>query len=411
MGSPVPVCRGELGALSPVDADPVTRAFDVRDRRPGLPYPLRYREIRPHGELPPGVDAGRVRDALAQAMVARERCSGADRSELDARTDWAVALVEHRGVVVGVLQPGLPEEFLSTTAATGRRRALTLRDLCASDESARVNGLDRSAVDADLARLALVAHLAHTIHLLHRNRIAYSDLTLDRVAIAGRPPRTLLIGTDPVAALSEETGASRRSRGAGLDPSRLALCVVRALAKGPGATQLTDAHRVEVLLGRRGVELVERALRPAPDPPPSAEQISRYLVARLGELARDILDRAALPRFDIAGQVRGLLPRLAVPALPVFAAARAALPHRPLVSTDEHPPPRLQAPSIDLDLTGIRPGLPGDGLTDVGGAVARAYGGLNHQLAAALRDAVTGLRSAIAEPTHSEADTGRPLRP
>lgn len=413
--------RRDLGALDPIDSDPVTRRYAVGNRLPGRPAPLWYREIRPEHELPDGVNPAAVRTALGDSVALRDRCSPHDRAELDARTDWPLALVTEQDRVVGVLSPGLPDDFLlpgSTPAAEGSagRRPMTLRDLCASDEAAAANGVDRSAVDGDLVRLALAAHLARTIHLLHRNRIAYSDLTLARVAIAGHPPRTVLTGCDPTVPL--QAPAPRRAaatRAQTLDPARLALCLIRALAKGPGATQLTDPARVGALLGEPGVGLFSRALAAPPAQRPSAEQMHRYLSVRLVELAREhgLIDRVApLPRFDIAAQLQGTLPRLAVPALPTVAPspAPAALPRRPLVSTDEHPPPRIELPALRTD-TMANPGAVAAGPAQIGSVVAHAYVDANQQIAATLRDGLRTLRDAIDDrlPVSGRLDTA-PVR-
>ncbi len=452
----ISVQRGDLGALRPIDTDAFTRRFAVEDPVPGLPYPLRYRELLPDESLPAGVTPEETRSRLVQAVALRDRCSDADRASLDVLTDWSLALVEEHGLVVGVLQPDLPEDLLhpapgnssdacgaesagnssdacgaESARNAGRRRALTLRDLCASDEAARANGIDRSAIDSDVVRLTLAALLGYTIHLLHRNRIVYSDLTLGSVAIGGSPPRTVLIGCDPMAAL-RDTGHRPSLHGdtATLDTSRLALCVIRALAKGPGATQLTDPGRVGALLGQPGVELIARALRPAATTPPTAEEISEYLISRRAELARQagvLADSASgaqvhgLSRFDtqaharlrppdIAGQLRGLLPRLSVPDLPVLTAppVAASWPRRPIVSTDEHPPPRLQSPAIDLDLAGMSPAGLVSGLTDLSGTLARAYSDANRQIGDALRGGLRTLQDALGVHLRARDDGGQP---
>lgn len=405
--------RRRLGALEPIDSDPMTHRYAVAHRLPDLPAPLWYREIRPDHELPDGVTATAIGDAFRQAVAVRERCSAADRAQLDTRTDWSLAVVTERDAVVGVLLPGLPQDF---RLAGGR--AMTLRDLCASDEAAAANGLDRSAVDDELARLALAAHLACTIHLLHRNRIAYSDLTLDRVAVAGHPPRTMLIGCDPTVPLAGPAARSR-AQTSGPDPARLALCLVRALAKGPGATQLTDPARVGSLLGQPGVELFTRALAPPPVQRPSAEQMHRYLVLRMSELTREH-DRVGLPfplpRFDVAAHLRGALPRLTVPSLPTVAAppAPAPLPRRPLVSADEHPPPRIELPAFDVGAVVTNPSA--DGTAAVSSVLARAYVDAGHQLTANFDRGLRTLRAAIDErlpmrPPSPPLAADRPDRP
>jgi hypothetical protein len=424
----IDVRRHDLGALQRIGSDAFTHWYVVGNRLPGLPYPLWYREIRPDDDLPPGVTPDNVRATFVPAVALRQRCSDADRAELDRRTDWSVALVrapmpggdrpdrstEH-GTVLGVLLPAVPDEFLVPSAGMGigtipgpgglveGRRALTMRDLCASDAAAAANGLDRSAVDDDLTRLALAAHLAHTIHLLHRNRIAYSDLTLGRVAIAGHPPLTMLMGCDPTVPLRRDAARSAvPARRHDLDPSRLALCIIRALAKGPGATQLTDPARVRGLLGDAGVGLLTRALGPPPAQRPSAEQILQYLGFRIRELAREmgVTDQVARPpEFDIAAQLRGRLPRLAVPDLPTVPAPRAAapLPRRPLAGVDEYPPPRIELPPVELDLDRIGPTVLSAGAAAPGSTIGRTYIDANQQVGAALRDGLQTLRAAIDE--------------
>jgi hypothetical protein len=411
------VARRDLGPLDPIDSDAVSYRYALGEPRVGLPYPLVYREVRPDRDLPHGVTPEEVRAAFGQAVALRERCSAADQVELDRRTDWPLTVVTQHDSVVGVLMPGVPDDFF-----VAGRRVLTLRDLCASDEAAAANDLDRSAVDDDLVRLALAAHLAQTIHLLHRNRIAYSDLALGQVAIASHPPRTILVGCDPTLPLRGAPAArsGRRAPLPDLDPSRLALCVIRALAKGPGATQLTDPARVGGLLGGAGVSLVARALAPPAGTPaaakPSAEQLSRYLVGRLAELLRErgLIDPATtVPGFDIAAQLRGTLPRLAVPSLPTVAVPQTAapLPRRPMVDSEEHPPPRIQVPAVDLDVTAIRGGLAANGSPDVHSMIAREYVDAYHQLGATLRDRLRTLRGVIDERMTRAARAQPPHQP
>jgi hypothetical protein len=444
------VPRRDLAALDPIDSDAFTRRYAVGAPPAGRPDPLWYREIRPDRELPQGVAPEALREAFFQAVALRERCSDADRAELDRRTDWPVAAVTggrttEPDAVVGVLMLGVSDDFLAAATRSGAathsgagtlggvgtlpglglavagRRVLTLRDLCASDEAAAANDLDRSAFDDDLVRLALATQLAQTIQLLHRNRIAYSDLTLGRVAIAGDPPRTMLTGCDPTVALRGAPTVRSSPTVPDLDTSRLALCVIRALAKGPSATQLTDPARVGALLGGPGVSLIARALAPSPAGRPSAEQISRYLTIRLAELLRGsgLIDPAAmLPAFDIAAQLRGTLPRLAVPSLPTVAVPQAAdpLPRRPMLDADEHPPPRIELPPVGLDATALRSGLAANGAPDLPGMLASGYAHAYRQFGATLRDGFRTLRAAIDERTRpgrssTDSTSDRPTRP
>ncbi len=172
----------------------------------------------------------------------------------------------------------------------------------------------------------------------------------------------------------------------------------RTLLRGSQAI-VTWSHRHATKLRIHGVNGFEVQI---PDPdghphgyaiqPPTSGPILVEAINKHGtdQIEAGYIDYCELPPFDIQQQLQGFLPRLAMPEFaPVqIPDALAALPAHPMVSTDAHPVPRFELPSISVDASGIGLGGvdPSAGPVAVSGAVSRAIEDANRLLLKAIEE-------------------------
>lgn len=282
----------------------------------GFSQPLAFKEILP--TLTPEHRA-RVVHAMEHAVDLRAAMDPADRAELDRVTTWPLALVQDHGTTVGTLMPLIPDDFFVTTQPqTGPpgRLVFEFAFLCAADSYLKRIGVDRSAADDPLIRLALATQLSYAIALLHKHDIVYGDLSLRNVAIAVNPPRLLLLDCDPAAALTDTARHQLHSPFFGppeckgqpvlqdlvTDVYKLGLCVLRGMVSGQGVTQLTDPAALAGTLDPEGVDLITQAISDNRDDRPTAKALYHYL-------ERTVLSRAQPPVLHTAALDRDVLLR------------------------------------------------------------------------------------------------------
>jgi len=219
-------------------------------------------------------------------------------------------MVARDGRVVGCLSQLIPfDYYLQTRAPDGQRRyrPFEWRLLSASADQLGSVADVRAATDDELVLLTLMARLAYAVEVLHRPhsylRLVYGDLNPRTIVVATSPPRILLTGAEGVADVNDITRNQANSPfflppeiGDGqqklqdqlTDVYKLGLCIMRGLAVGRGASQLTDPASPQVrpgLLDAAGVNLLRAAVGPDRDHRPTAEEIKDYLIGRVLDLA------------------------------------------------------------------------------------------------------------------------------
>lgn len=507
------VRKSQLGPLSFIAEGGAGRVYRCGAPISGLPSPLAYKEILANAD--PLVQQATLAGMTA-AVSMRDAMSAADIAELDALAAWPLALVEDGGAVVGCLLPLLGKDFFLTARPPGQPptdEVFELQKLCASDKWLQRMGIDRSAADDGLVRLALMARLAYAFELIHRNGLVYGDVSLKNAAIATEPPRLMLMDCDGIARLSDQSRVQLQSpffsppemiskqvklQDQQTDVYKLGLCVIRCLARGAGVTQLMsplNPTMIAGLLDQPGVDLLTRATGADRAQRPTAEELKEYLVERVltllqpaellsatlscrlllrgseavvtwthrhatklrifglngfevadldpdghpygyairpptsgpifvevanthgsEQLEAGFIDYYELPTFDIAQQLQGLLPRLSVPDLaPVqIPDVLAALPPRPMVSTDAHPVPRIDLPPFGRDLAPLLsqagPGRidPSAVRSTVDRAVENAAGRIGEAMTDGVRALRNGIEASIRARVASLADDGSP---
>jgi hypothetical protein len=251
-----------------------------------------------------------VLGGMYKAVGLRDRLEPAELAELDSFTTWPLAMVARDGRFVGSVSRLIDRDYYMEARPAGRQptmRLFELQMLCASAEQLLALGIAPPPAEDGLVRLALMARLAYGIEVIHRPRgsvrLVYGDLNLRDVAVAVNPPRIMLLGTDGVADANDGSRrqpntpffvppelASRRQalQDQLTDVYKLGLCVIRGLATGRGATQVTDPASPLVrqgLLDRAGVSLLGRAVGADRSQRPTAEEIKDYLIGRILHLA------------------------------------------------------------------------------------------------------------------------------
>jgi len=229
--------------------------------------------------------------ASADAVSFRELLSPADRADLDRCTVWPRALVEERGIIVGLLMPLIGQDFFfqATDQATGETTR-TLRDLqwlIASPAQLTANG----AQDVDETdRLVLLAQLVYDVARLHKQNWVYGDLSFKNAAFAIRPPRMILLDCDGAACLHNLLRKQAHSFGwdppecaqgdlqdKATDVYKLGLAILRCLNPGMNAATMRDPTRVAGRLDGTGAALIARAVEANPADRPTAKELYDYL--------------------------------------------------------------------------------------------------------------------------------------
>lgn len=224
--------------------------------------------------------------AAENAVSFRNLLHPADRADLDRCTVWPRAVVEERGVVVGLLMPLIAQEFFFT--ATDRTTKLRdLQWLIATPALVAVNGAQE--VD-ETDRLVLLAQLVYDVARLHKQDWVYGDLSFKNAAFAISPPRMILLDCDGAADLRDPR--RKQSHSLAWDPPecaqlnmqdkatdvyKLGLAILRCLNPGKGAATTRDPGRVAGKLDSTGAALIARAVDTAPARRPTAKELYAYL--------------------------------------------------------------------------------------------------------------------------------------
>lgn len=164
-------------------------------------------------------------------------------------------------------------------------------------------GFSQAQLDefSDLAiRAAVLANLVYAVARLHKHGLVYGDISLISAVFALDPPRVVLLDCDAVAPLSDssrrqihspgflppecqEPGTHAFARGNAFfqdtrtDVYKLALCVIRGLSQGKGATQLKTTDHLRGVLPPAVLAVIDQALDPNPDRRPSAKELFEAL--------------------------------------------------------------------------------------------------------------------------------------
>src|SRR5580692_890546 len=110
------VRRADLGQLDPLGEGGYGKVYRVPGYHlPGDPADLAYKEFTQ--------EQAQQAHASGAAVAFRAGLSSAERADLDSYAAWPRALVEHGGVVVGLLMPLIPADFFCELidGSTGRR--------------------------------------------------------------------------------------------------------------------------------------------------------------------------------------------------------------------------------------------------------------------------------------------------
>jgi hypothetical protein len=320
----IEVEEAELGiAGPPLAGGAVGEIHAVGSRISNLPWPLVYKKVKATTQLAPGMDRHQILARMRRAVAVRDAMSEADRTELDDVAVWPLAIVRDGGDDddAGVLLRQIPDDFFVERNPPGGPRSRILFELqllYASDRYLTVNGIDRSAADGDLDRLALMVRLAYAVEVVHRHALVVGDLHPKNAAVASfdsagepgrRKPQVLLLDCDgatvsgPFFSPPEIVSGAQQLPDERTDVFRLGLCIVRCLARGAGVTQLTDpAKTIAGVLDQDGIDLLRRAVSPDRRLRPTAFQLRNYLTGRLMSLAQPAellaaeIDRSMVPR-------------------------------------------------------------------------------------------------------------------
>lgn len=284
---------------------------------PGLP-PLAYKELLPTLSSP---DRRQALDSMTKAVAFRAALGPADRDDLDEYTTWPVDMVEDGGVPCGLVMPLIPPDFFLKTRPPGGAPGSVVFDLSwlsAKDSQAQVNGIDRSAVQDPLIRIALLAHLVYAVGRLHRHGAVYGDLSLKNAALAVNPPRVRLLDCDATAPLTDLTRVQLHSpffkppelisgtqslQDDRTDVYKLGLCVIRGLQQGPGVSQTKSADGLVGILDAAAVDVIRRAVGTDRAQRPTARELFSCLEQALMDKASPPVVRSA--SLDRAVLVRG----------------------------------------------------------------------------------------------------------
>jgi hypothetical protein len=316
--------------LDRIRLDPLTilarggmgQVYRVGNPIPELPGKLVFKELLPSV---PADSRAKILDAMRQVIGMRDAMTPIEQNELDSVTVWPLGMVRDRGEDVGFVMRSIPDDFLIGTA-TGSR-VFEFQLLSAGYHQARANGFDKTRAPADnpLVRLALMARLARAVAIIHRprgsRRLVFGDISLRNAAVATSPPRILLMDCDGVAdqddpsrlqpntpffAPPEITRKQQTLQDQVTDVYKLALCVIRGLAVGRGATQVLDPASPLIdkkLLDQTGIVLLRRAIGDDRGQRPTAEDIMVYLDERVRALGHP--PRLLSAALDRTMNVRG----------------------------------------------------------------------------------------------------------
>jgi hypothetical protein len=293
-----PFAEGAVGAL-----------FHVSNPVPGLEgRTLVFKRAKDQKELPKGIDRNLVLAQMRTVVAMRNAMTSTEVADLDEVTVWPLAMVQDGNNDDGILIDLItPEFFVDTKPASGPagKALFELQFLCTTDGYLDKMGIDRSVTGDAVMRLALAARLAYAIEIVHRHPVVFGDLHAKNAVAVTKPfARVLLMDCDSVAELSDSgrvqlhgpcftppeiAGKQQRLQDQKTDVYKLALCVIRILSPGKGATQQTDPVNptaIPDLLDQEGITLLRRAAGSDRSARPTAAELREYLVQRVLSLVR-----------------------------------------------------------------------------------------------------------------------------
>jgi serine/threonine protein kinase len=305
------VNRASLGSLKELAEGGYGKVYHAeRFRLPGDSSAIAFKEFT--------TQVAEQAQAAADAVSFRHLLSAGDRADLDRCTVWPRALVEERGVIVGLLMPLISQEFFfhATDQATGETTT-KLRDLqwlIASPAQLTANG----AQDVDETdRLVLLAQLVYDVARLHKQNWVYGDLSFKNAAFAIRPPRMILLDCDSAADLHNQFRkqahsfgwdppecAQRNLQNKATDVYKLGLAILRCLNPGKSAATMRDPSRVAGKLDATGAALIARAVETDPVGRPTAKALYAYMRALVA--ARITPPQVVTARLATPLRVRGM---------------------------------------------------------------------------------------------------------
>jgi hypothetical protein len=277
------VNRASLGPLKELAEGGYGKVYQAeRFRLPGDSSAIAFKEFT--------TQVAEQARAASDAVSFRDLLSAGDRADLDRCTVWPRALVEERGVIVGLLMPLIGQEFFfqATDQATGEttRKLRDLQWLMASAAQLTANG----AQDVDETdRLVLLAQLVYDVARLHKQNWVFGDLSFKNAAFAIRPPRMILLDCDGAADLHNQLRKQAHSIGwrppecaqgdlqdKATDVYKLGLAILRCLNPESPAT-MRDPSQVAGKLDATGAALIARAMEADPAGRPTAKELYAYM--------------------------------------------------------------------------------------------------------------------------------------
>jgi hypothetical protein len=278
------VNRASLGPLKELAEGGYGKVYHAEQfRLPGDSSPIAYKEFT--------AQVAEQARAATDAISFRDLLSPGDRADLDRCTVWPRALVEERGVIVGLLMRLISDEFFfeATDQVTGEttKKLRDLQWLIASPVQLAANGAQ--GVD-ETDRLVLLAQLVYDVARLHKQNWVYGDLSFKNAAFAVGPPRMILLDCDGAASLHNRLREQAHSFGwdppecaqLGLqdkatDVYKLGLAILRCLNPGTNAATMRDPSRVAGKLDAAGAALIARAVETDPANRPTAKELYAYM--------------------------------------------------------------------------------------------------------------------------------------
>lgn len=277
--------RSSLGPLKELGRGGFGTVYRTRVALDGTPTQLAYKELH---EPKKGAKAAFVWNqwAIKESVNFRDGLGEHDRATLDAFTLWPREVVHEDGRITGYLMNEIAPEF--HLPAKGEPVLATLGWLAAKDSTLAASGIDPLQLRQFPVRLALVTQLAYCIAWLHRRGRIFGDLSLSNCIFVASPTRLMLMDCDATAHHSDRhrkqadspfcqapEGSERQTFES--DVYKLALCIVRALSKGRGATQVATTRLLEQPLSFELTNLLKDALNREPGMRPAARELWQAL--------------------------------------------------------------------------------------------------------------------------------------
>jgi hypothetical protein len=286
------VRRADLGQLDPLGEGGYGKVYRVPGYHlPGDPADLAYKEFTQ--------EQAQQAHASGAAVAFRAGLSSAERADLDSYAAWPRALVEHGGVVVGLLMPLIPADFFCELidGSTGRRGRAPreMQWLIASQAQCDAAEIDLPSVDKT-QRLTLLAQLVYVVGRLHKRGWVFGDLSFTNAVFAVNPPRMMLIDCDGAASVSDPRRQQAHTpqwkppecekipgqvhfdrQDTVTDAYKLGLAILRCLSPGKGAGSATSPARLAHELDAAGLDLVARAVGGDRAARPAAKELYAYL--------------------------------------------------------------------------------------------------------------------------------------